>query len=545
MNKAVKNKFVVVLLAIAVFIPTVVAIVSYNREKDGPVDVKSVVSMTISDLDGKEYALDKNNAEDEKIIQLFVDINESSTEVGVLPEALRTESFYLVVMSNGATNATYQYYFNESGTSTYYMDGEGKAYMVDDAKVAEFLKTSYSASVYDSAKLPSLVIADQGEVKPAAASWFYKDHSGEFLPRDCSGSLISESVVYPASGTIPLDFDVDPDYFFLTVKNASDGEVLFDDSYENIGKLTFDGAAQVIVDVSAKWYEEDDRDFYGEISYSFGAEIAAPAEFYLGVNEIKTGEFVSVTAKNIKDPAQITFASAPDIGYTPTFYADGDVYRALIPVSIEKGAGSFKFTFGYGGTSQEVNLTVKEKTYRANDYVVDAAKGSLFADDKKEAAREALGAVFEAGSETRYFAGDFAKVFEDNQINRYFGRLYTVSTSKTVFREAGVEYKAAAGTDVKVCQKGEVVYVGSTDISGNIVIVEHGYGLKTVYAHLASTSVEVGAVIEKGTVVGKCGNTGFTNTNGVYFGMYIGDVQVCPYPTWHDGDWKEVPFYKG
>ncbi len=546
MHKIIKNKFILVILAIAVFIPTLVAVLNYNHEKDGPVDTRSVVSMSLSDLFGNEYTFNKDTEDEKNVIQMFVDMNSASSSVSQLPEPLFDKPFYLVVMSNGSMESTYKYYFSPSSLEAYYLDGDGKAFKLTEGDTEKFLKTEWAASVYSDSKIPSMTVSgSDNTVSPANASWFYKDYSGEYTPLDCSSFIINEKAVYSIEGGIVMDFDVAPDYFHVTVENASDGKVLFDDLYENISNLKFDGAAQVNVNVTAKWYEDSTRNYHGELSYTFGADIAAPAAFYLGMNEINLGEFVSVTGTNVKDPSKVTFESEPSLDYTPTFYADGDCVYSYIPVHIDKNAGTYKFTFKYGGVSQEVNLVVNNKTYRASTYKVDGDVAALYSDTTKNAAKDALSSVFASGSATRYIdSSDFSKVFEDNFINRYFGRLYTVNSSDTVFRQVGVEYVSPEGTDVKATARGEVVYVGETDVTGKLVIIEHGYGLKTIYGHLAEASVNVGDIVEKDGVVGSCGKTGFTNVSGVYFGMYVGDVAVCPYATWHDGDWKGIIFYQ-
>lgn len=546
MNKIVKNKFVLVVLAIAVFIPTLVAILNYDHQKNGPVDAKSVATMVMCDLDGKEYKFTKDDEVGDSMINLFIDINSSSTEVAKLPDPLMGRPFYLVKMSNGVNESQYQYYFDSTSTEAYCMDADGKSYKLSEQSVLKFLRCAYSASVYPDSSLPVLILSgDSSGVKPKEAAWKYKNYEGDFAELDCTPYILEDHAVYPVDGGITLDFSVSPDYLYVVVENAGDGKVLFDDLYENISNLKFDAASQVNVTVSAKWYEDESRGFSGEETFDFGAEISAPAEFYLGIGEINLGEFVSVTAHNVKRPEEVKFASEPDLGYTPKFYADGDKAYAMIPVSMDKSAGNYKFTFTYGGTTQEVALTVKEKTYRSSPYDLSAEKAALFTDEMKKAASDALASVFESGEAVKYYdTTDFIKPFEDEYINRYFGRLYTVNSSNTVFRQVGVEYKAADGSDAKATAKGKVVYVGSTDITGNIVIVEHGYGLKTIYCHLSSASVSVGDTVEKGGVVGKCGNTGFTNAQGFYFGMYVGDVAVCPYATWHDGDWQTVPFHE-
>lgn len=546
MNKTVKNNFVLIILAIAVFIPTLVAIINFNQQKNGPVDAKSVASMVMSDINGTEYSFTKDDEVGESMIELFVDINSSLTDVAKLPDPLMGKAFYLVKMSNGINESEYQYYFDPSSTEAYCVDSEGKAFKISEGAAEKFLRCAYSSSIYPDSAIPVLHISGSEDgIKPNAAIWKYKNHDGEFAELDCSPYIISDRAVYGADGGITLDFSIEPDFFSVKVENESDGKVLFDDMYENISNLKFESASQVNVSVTAKWYEDSSRGFFGEQSFSFGVDISAPAEFYLGVNEINLGEFVSVSANNVKNPDDIKFTSEPDLGYTPKFYLDNGKAYSYIPVSMDQKAGNYKFTFAYGGAAQEVSLTVKEKTYRKSDYAVSTEKAAVYSSDNIKTASDALLSVFQSGASTKYYDNtDFIKPFEDNSINRYFGRLYTVNGTGDVFRQLGVEYKSASGTDVRATAKGSVVYVGETSITGKIVIVEHGYGLKTIYCHLSEITVSVGDVVEKSGVVGKCGDTGFANTAGFYFGMYVGDVAVCPYATWRDGDWMTVPFHE-
>ena len=90
-------------------------------------------------------------------------------------------------------------------------------------------------------------------------------------------------------------------------------------------------------------------------------------------------------------------------------------------------------------------------------------------------------------------------------------------TFKTKIFNSGIDIKAAAGTPVKAAGPGEVLYQGWLRGFGQVVIIDHGGDLSTVYAHLGGTSVREGAAVNTGTVIGKVGNTGTDSQYGLHF----------------------------
>lgn len=546
MNRTKRNKLLLAVLVVALFIPTVVAIINYNRAKTGPVDTKSIVTMTMNDLDGNKTVFDKDNPDTEKIVDIFLKMKDTATPVTTLPDALGSKPFYLIEMSNGEINYSYQYYFDISGRESYFMDGDGNAFMVDAAAASSFLATQYAASVYTGSSVPVLSLSSGiDDVRPSSAKWAFKDASGELVDVDCTSRVISENVVYPVEGGMDASFDIAPDYLHVEITSASSGESLFNGDYENNANFRFEGAAQANVAISAKWYHDDSREYEGEMTYSFGIEVSEGAAFYLGAEEIDVGEAVAVTGINVKDPSRISFTSTPDIGYDPVFYADGDYVRAIIPVSLDCQSGTtYKLTFKYGAVSSQIDLTVNFRDYEratTNVYEVSDAVAALYTDATKQAAKDALTEIFSTGSEEMYFdGGAFSEVFNGN-FTRFFGRTYTIKPGDIAYKQTGIEYNAADGTNVIAAARGKVVWTGTLDVTGNAVIIEHGYGLKTLYAHLGSIGVSVGDVVEKGASIGTCGSTGFTNTSGVYVATYVGTVPISPYTMWSDGNWRTFP----
>lgn len=75
---------------------------------------------------------------------------------------------------------------------------------------------------------------------------------------------------------------------------------------------------------------------------------------------------------------------------------------------------------------------------------------------------------------------------------------------------------------------GKVVFTGKNSGYGNYVIIDHGNGFRTVYAHLKSYSVKVGDWVKKGQKIAKMGNTGTSTGTHLHFEIQINGVPTNP-----------------
>ncbi len=98
---------------------------------------------------------------------------------------------------------------------------------------------------------------------------------------------------------------------------------------------------------------------------------------------------------------------------------------------------------------------------------------------------------------------------------QYGSRVHPVFKTK-VFN-SGIDIKAASGTSVKAAGPGEVLYQGWLRGFGQVVIIDHGGDLSTVYAHLGGANVREGSTVKTGTVIGKVGNSGTDSDYGLHF----------------------------
>jgi murein DD-endopeptidase MepM/ murein hydrolase activator NlpD len=92
----------------------------------------------------------------------------------------------------------------------------------------------------------------------------------------------------------------------------------------------------------------------------------------------------------------------------------------------------------------------------------------------------------------------------------------------------GVDFAGPWGAGVSVTAPGTVVWTGPRGGYGNLVEVDHGFGLKTRYGHLSSILVRVGTRVSKGTVIGRLGSTGRSTGPHVHYEVWYDDVVRNP-----------------
>jgi murein DD-endopeptidase MepM/ murein hydrolase activator NlpD len=94
----------------------------------------------------------------------------------------------------------------------------------------------------------------------------------------------------------------------------------------------------------------------------------------------------------------------------------------------------------------------------------------------------------------------------------------------------GVDISAAMGTSVHATADGVVEFAANvSDGYGKMVIIDHGNGLKTCYAHLSKFEVIPGQEIRRGEILGFSGNTGRTTSAHLHYEVRQGGVPINPY----------------
>lgn len=92
----------------------------------------------------------------------------------------------------------------------------------------------------------------------------------------------------------------------------------------------------------------------------------------------------------------------------------------------------------------------------------------------------------------------------------------------------GMDFTAPTGTDVFATGSGKVTFVGWKQGYGNTVIIDHGYGYETWYAHLSTTLKRVGAKVSRGDVIALVGNTGKSTGPHLHYEVHLQGKPIDP-----------------
>jgi murein DD-endopeptidase MepM/ murein hydrolase activator NlpD len=94
----------------------------------------------------------------------------------------------------------------------------------------------------------------------------------------------------------------------------------------------------------------------------------------------------------------------------------------------------------------------------------------------------------------------------------------------------GLDFAAPPGEPVQAAAKGRVSFADRKGEYGNFVMIDHGGGLTTAYAHLSRIEVSEGECVDKGVVIGLAGSTGLSAGPQVHFEAHVEGKHVDPAP---------------
>jgi murein DD-endopeptidase MepM/ murein hydrolase activator NlpD len=95
---------------------------------------------------------------------------------------------------------------------------------------------------------------------------------------------------------------------------------------------------------------------------------------------------------------------------------------------------------------------------------------------------------------------------------------------------AGIDFTAATGTPIYATGDGKVLAKRKRGGSGygKYVVIDHGYGYESLYAHMSSVSVRAGQTVKRGEIIGKVGNTGLSTAPHLHYEVHRNGKKINP-----------------
>lgn len=215
-------------------------------------------------------------------------------------------------------------------------------------------------------------------------------------------------------------------------------------------------------------------------------------------------------------------------------FVQGDSAQVFIPIDVRQSPGVYRADAVCGRTAGGAGFRVIPAFFTVEAVKFPSSRISVtketedLAQDQARIAKdqEMVRAARSSTHHMAYWKDGFCLPVEAPQ-STPFGYIRYVN-GREWGRHWGMDFSAGAGTPVRAANAGKVVLAARLHLSGNTVIIDHGLNLFTSYLHMQDIKVKVGDLVEKGTVIGLVGSTGFSTGPHLHWSATCGREPFDP-----------------
>jgi murein DD-endopeptidase MepM/ murein hydrolase activator NlpD len=251
------------------------------------------------------------------------------------------------------------------------------------------------------------------------------------------------------------------------------------------------------------------------------------------------GKTVTIRIKAANTAAQVVTLSGSIAGKIINPFAidsaQGKEFIALQGLDnlIEPGYYPIELTIDFGNGE---TYTFAQTVYvRDSEYLYEKLQVTdkeLLDPTKTQPEEDQLKTLTATASPEKMWSGTFQspveKVFTDCFSSTY-GRRRSYNGSAYTYVHNGHDFCGQVGNPIFAPGRGRVVFTGQLFVRGNTTVIDHGWGVYTVYAHQSEIKVKVGDIVEQGQTIGVVGETGRVTGPHLHWEIWVGNVRVDPY----------------
>ncbi len=206
-----------------------------------------------------------------------------------------------------------------------------------------------------------------------------------------------------------------------------------------------------------------------------------------------------------------------------------NIWVAMAGIGLSNKPGDYEFSIQQAdGLSLNTKVTVKHKKYDEQHLTIkNKRKVNPNAEDSKRIASESKR---KRKARKHYSKAEPQVAF----IWPITGRISSIFGLRRFFNEqerrphSGLDIAADEGTPIKASANGTVLDTGDFFFSGNMIYLDHGQGIVSLYAHLSKILVKPGDVIQQGDIIGEVGQTGRVTGPHLHFAVYANQTLIDP-----------------
>ncbi len=541
-----KFAWLIVICLLTLLLPITIAFAYMYLIEETPKVEAVDISVELYDSSGNLIAIEETQEdiiEASQLAKILYDLSKTKVRTQKPTEFAKKQTLSFNV-TYGNEKSTYKCYFEEDVASSYIEDQSGSFYSPNPKVYDELLNSQFGEKIYLDSVPPTLYTASQASIIPYEVEWNYLRKNGD---EAFSGNynISDDRLEYRVAGAIDLEFSRKPTTCNITVLGASE-EIHTFTSLDELAKFNASEGDKLFVRIDAEWEADKTERSFGAQRYEFNVLCSEPSIFTLSQSEAFGGEFIIVSISNVEDINSITYTpSIPEshktatllekssktykaldalYNYKPIFSKEASIAYALLPVPAGIPDMTFNFSLSCGISRADFSLKLNApKAVQADSEKFSDV--SLTSAQKAEFSRIVF-SLKDTSKGLKLFEGEFISP-TDYGFKKDLGYNTVINDSFDLLANS---YSAEdiGGTSILSIGAGRIMQVGTSELLGRYVIVDHGLGLCTWYCGLSDVNVSLGDTVKKGDIIGKAGSTSLLCDNGMNLICSIGEVLVDP-----------------
>ena len=205
------------------------------------------------------------------------------------------------------------------------------------------------------------------------------------------------------------------------------------------------------------------------------------------------------------------------------FHRQANLGQRPVRFAIVDGAGRRQVR-----NTPEDTITVVDAEYLTEDLIVTEDTLGILDPVKVNQEEALLNGLESKWTAEKLWRGPFIGPVGDVAITSDFGTKRSINGVLQNYMHEGTDFDVQVGDPVHAAADGRVMLSGLLHVRGNVVVIDHGWGVYTGYFHMFQRRVEVGQMVHQGDVVGLVGATGFVTGPHLHFEIRVQNVCVEP-----------------